>query len=62
MDNSKQIKNILYIGSGYVGALSAITMAVSNPDIQLTVFDINKKLIDKWNEGSDHQSLPFFEP
>lgn len=53
-----KIKNILYIGSGYVGSLSALTMAVYNQEVQFTVFDINRKLIDSWNRGE----MPFYEP
>jgi hypothetical protein len=41
----KALKNVLYIGSGYVGSLSAITMAVQNPKISFTVYDINVSLI-----------------
>ena len=51
--------NVLYIGSGYVGGLSAITMAVQNPNVKFTVYDINRKLIEKWNNNDD---LPFYEP
>jgi len=36
-----ELNEILYIGAGYVGSLSAITMAVQNPHINFTVFDIN---------------------
>ena len=51
--------NVLYIGSGYVGSLSAIVMAVQNPGVKFTVYDINKKLIEKWNQDDDP---PFYEP
>ncbi len=63
METPKQIQNLLVIGGGYVGSLSAITMAVQNPEIKIQVFDINKKLIDKWNSvKNSEENLPFFEP
>lgn len=63
METPKQLQNVLYIGSGYVGSLSAITMAVQNPGVEFRVFDINRKLIDKWNSAhNDEDELPFFEP
>lgn len=61
----KALKNILYIGSGYVGSLSAITMAVQNPQISFTVYDINVSLIAQWNKCAKNQDefgTPFFEP
>jgi hypothetical protein len=39
--------------------MTAITMAVKNPRVQLTVCDINEALIKRWNDGLE---LPFFEP
>ena len=49
--NTKKITSVMYIGAGYVGTLSAITMAVSNPKVSFTVFDINKELIEKWGSA-----------
>ena len=46
------------VGAGYVGALTAITMAVKNPSVQFKVCDINQRLIDRWNQDD----LPFYEP
>lgn len=46
------------VGAGYVGALTAITMAYRNPKVHFKVCDINQKLIDRWNRDD----LPFFEP
>ena len=37
------------VGAGYVGALTAITMAVKNPTVHFVVCDINERLIEKWN-------------
>lgn len=47
------------VGAGYVGALTAITMAVKNPSVQFIVCDINESLIARWNQGNE---LPFYEP
>ena len=46
------------IGAGYVGALTAITMACKNPTTQFKVCDINQNLVDRWNRDD----LPFYEP
>lgn len=46
------------IGAGYVGSLTAITMACRNPQVTFKVCDINENLIKRWNCGD----LPFFEP
>jgi len=46
------------IGAGYVGALTAITMACKNPNTLFKVCDINEELIDSWNACE----LPFYEP
>ena len=49
---------VTVVGAGYVGALTAITMACRNPDVHFKVCDINQKLISRWTEGD----LPFYEP
>lgn len=54
-----QTLKVTCVGAGYVGALTAITMAVKNPKVDFIVCDINQSLIDRWNNGTD---LPFFEP
>ena len=46
------------VGAGYVGAMTAITLACKNPTIRFKVCDINQRLIDRWNESD----LPFYEP
>jgi len=43
--------SVACIGAGYVGALTAITMACANPEVSFKVCDINKELIAKWNNG-----------
>ena len=45
------MQNVLYVGSGYVGALSAIIMSTQNPKINFTVFDINQTLIHDWQRS-----------
>jgi UDP-N-acetyl-D-mannosaminuronate dehydrogenase len=37
--------HVTCVGAGYVGALTAITMAVKNPKVTFTVCDINQLLI-----------------
>jgi UDP-glucose 6-dehydrogenase len=54
-----QIDQILYIGAGYVGSLSAIVMGCQNPEKKIAVYDINKELIHRWNHD---ENLPIFEP
>ena len=46
------------VGAGYVGALTAITLACRNAETKFKVCDINEGLIARWNEGD----YPFFEP
>ena len=50
--------SVCSVGAGYVGSLTAITMAVQNPNVDFTVCDINCDLIGKWQR----EELPFFEP
>jgi len=40
--------SVTCIGAGYVGALTAITMSCSNPNVMFKVCDINKQLIERW--------------
>ena len=55
-----KIKNICCIGAGYVGGPTMAVIALKNPQISVTVVDINKDRIDAWNGPLD--SLPIFEP
>lgn len=55
-----KIKNICCIGAGYVGGPTMAVIALKCPDINVTVVDINKKKIQKWNGDLDH--LPVYEP
>jgi UDPglucose 6-dehydrogenase len=57
----KKIKSICCIGAGYVGGPTMAVMAQKNPDIKVTVVDLNKQRIADWND-SDLTKLPIFEP
>lgn len=55
------IKNICCIGAGYVGGPTMAVIALKNPNINVTVVDINKNRIDAWN-SENLSSLPIYEP
>ena len=55
-----EIKNICCIGAGYVGGPTMSVIALKNPQITVTVVDLNKDRIDAWNGPLN--SLPIFEP
>ncbi len=56
-----QIKNITCIGAGYVGGPTMSVIAQKNPDIKVTVVDINAKRIAAWND-ENLNNLPIYEP
>ena len=56
-----KIKNICCIGAGYVGGPTMAVIAQKNPEINVTVVDINQERIDLWN-SKDLNKLPIFEP
>lgn len=56
----KQIKKITCIGAGYVGGPTMSVIAQKNPDIQVTVVDINQERIAAWND-EDLSQLPIYE-
>jgi len=56
-----KIKNICCIGAGYVGGPTMSVIAQKNPDINVTVVDINVDRINQWN-SKDLSKLPIFEP
>lgn len=57
----KSIKKITCIGAGYVGGPTMSVIAYKNPEIEVTVVDLNEKRIAAWNhENLDH--LPIYEP
>jgi len=49
---------VCVVGAGYVGSLTAITMAAQCPAVHFTVCDINQALVSKWHKDV----LPFYEP
>ena len=55
------IKNICCIGAGYVGGPTMAVLALKNPEIKITVVDINKDRIAAWND-TDMNNLPIYEP
>ena len=56
-----KIKNICCIGAGYVGGPTMAVIAQKNPNINVTVVDINEKRIASWN-SSNFDELPIYEP
>ncbi len=52
---------ICCIGAGYVGGPTMSVIADKNPNIQVTVVDINQNRIDDWNNKNDAE-LPIYEP
>ncbi len=56
-----RIKNICCIGAGYVGGPTMAIIAQKNPDINVTVVDINEKRISAWN-SNNFDELPIYEP
>lgn len=56
-----KIKNICCIGAGYVGGPTMAVIAQKNPDIKVTVVDINAARIAAWND-KDLDKLPIYEP
>ena len=55
------INKICCIGAGYVGGPTMAVIAQKNPDIQVTLVDLNKEKIDRWN-SDDYSELPVYEP
>ena len=56
-----KIKNICCIGAGYVGGPTMAVIAQKNPDIKVTVVDINASRIAAWNHDN-LENLPIYEP
>jgi len=57
----KKINKITCIGAGYVGGPTMAVIAQNNPDIQVTVVDLNAQRIAAWNDA-DVSKLPVYEP
>jgi len=56
-----KISKIACIGAGYVGGPTMSVIAQKNPNIQVTVVDLNKERIANWNH-EDLSNLPIYEP
>ena len=56
----KKIHKITCIGAGYVGGPTMSVIAQQNPDIQVTVVDLNHARINAWN-ADDLSQLPIYE-
>ena len=59
--NKIKIKSICCIGAGYVGGPTMAVIAQKNPDIKVTVVDLNEQRIQDWNDD-DLNKLPIYEP
>ncbi len=56
-----KVKNICCIGAGYVGGPTMSVIAQKNPEINVTVVDLNQQRIDDWNH-ENLDNLPIYEP
>ncbi|WP_299520379.1 nucleotide sugar dehydrogenase [Winogradskyella sp.] len=56
-----KINKICCIGAGYVGGPTMAVIAKKNPNIQVTIVDINEERIAAWND-EDVSKLPIYEP
>lgn len=56
-----KIKSICCIGAGYVGGPTMAVIAKNNPQLKITIVDINQARIDAWNDN-DLSNLPIYEP
>lgn len=56
-----KITKICCIGAGYVGGPTMAVIAKKNPNIKVTIVDINEARIAAWND-SDVSKLPIYEP
>ena len=56
-----KINTICCIGAGYVGGPTMSVIAQKNPDIKVTVVDLNAQRIADWNDA-DLDQLPIYEP
>src|SRR5690606_8691238 len=56
-----KIKNICCIGAGYVGGPTMAVIAKNNPEIKVTVVDMNAERIAAWNDP-DVNNITIYEP
>lgn len=54
----KKIQKICCIGAGYVGGPTCAVIAMKNPNVQVTIVDLNARRIEAWNSDE----LPIYEP
>lgn len=57
----KQVKKITCIGAGYVGGPTMAVIAQKNPNVEVTVVDLNHARIAAWND-ENLENLPVYEP
>ena len=57
----KEIKKITCIGAGYVGGPTMSVIAQKNPNLKVTVVDLNHARIAAWND-ENLDDLPIYEP
>ncbi|WP_298555616.1 nucleotide sugar dehydrogenase [uncultured Algibacter sp.] len=55
------VKSICCIGAGYVGGPTMAVIAKNNPNLKITIVDINSERIAAWND-SNLSKLPIYEP
>ena len=55
------LKKICCIGAGYVGGPTMAVIADKCEHLRVTVVDIDKEKIERWN-SNDYSKLPVFEP
>src|SRR5690606_24911648 len=55
------VKSICCIGAGYVGGPTMAVLALKNPEIKITVIDVNQERINAWND-TNLDLLPVYEP
>lgn len=58
---SREVKKIVCIGAGYVGGPTMSVIAQKNPNIEVTVVDLNAERIAAWNSLVVSE-LPIYEP
>ncbi|KAJ5095012.1 UDP-glucose 6-dehydrogenase [Penicillium argentinense] len=54
----KPVRNVCFVGAGYVGGPTAAVIAHQNPSINVTVVDKDQRRIRRWNS----RHLPIYEP
>lgn len=55
---AKPVRNLCFVGAGYVGGPTAAVIAHQNPSINVTVVDKDQSRIRRWNS----RHLPIYEP